>query len=166
MLFFVGLFLAMVGFAMIVVGAFPWPGRRRISSRGSRLAGSIFLSFFPLFFLARLIIIDFELEKHFHPMAAYWGLAALCAGVGLTVVFRAAAPTASRSTSRTQESTKSLNAPPKPSVPPSPKPRQKITPTSAPKSKPQEETPSLIKQDSPPSPRKSKPGEKDPFDFS
>lgn len=160
MLFFVGLLLGIVGFAMLVVGSFAWPGQQRVSARGSRWAGVVFLLFFPLYLGARQVIKVYELDVEFNPAPVYWGLAMFLFVGGLIIVLRSTSgvPRASRPALNPFQVSE-----PAPATAPTPAPRTRKTPLAKSKPAPVEETPF---QEAPlPKPGRSVPAENNPFDF-
>lgn len=88
MFFLLGFLMGMAGLAMLVQGACTLPGRRRVTSRAARIAGGIWLTFFPIVLIGRLLMDRLQLVEQIEPWMLHAAVAVLCLLPGIVVLLR------------------------------------------------------------------------------
>jgi hypothetical protein len=162
--FLLGFLMAMAGFALLVLDPVPLPKGRSLPKRPARIAGIIWLCFFPAAFAARWVLAHFEWEEDIHPGWIYWSLVLGCLAGGLIPIGRFLfRPAPGRP----------VRAVPRPSHPVAASPRP-AAPKRVERTKPPAEIPAPLAEEAapwvPPGqpdwPQPAPPSDKNPFDFS
>src|SRR5712692_10215071 len=81
--FLLGVLMGVAGFAMVIMGEVTLPGGRVLKRRPSRRAAWVWLSFFPLAFLARFLLGLLDLDRVIDPLLLFWIVSTLCFFIGL-----------------------------------------------------------------------------------
>jgi len=155
--FLFGVVMGVAGFAMLVMGKITLPGGRVIEGKPARRAGGVWLSFFPVVFLASFVLRLLELDGVIDPRLVFWIVCTLCLCVGVGFLLPAW-PAARPRRQRRPAAVKASAANPFETPPAAP-----AMPASAPPLGPEPEpwrAPAMGK------PAHSPPPEKNPFDFS
>src|SRR2546426_9679436 len=87
-LFVFSLALLMTGCALLVLGYCKLPGGRMVSLRGSRIAGCVFLAFFPVVFIVHVILSWLQWDLTLSTTPINWLLAVAASIAGTTILFR------------------------------------------------------------------------------
>lgn len=100
MFFLIGFILGMAGLGLMVAGAVPWTGGRKLPARTARQVGGVLISSFPLMLVVRLMVSGYEADYDIDVNAFYGTVAALCLIAAGIVLFRGAPTTGRKAAAR------------------------------------------------------------------